>query len=394
MSPANTRKKNNQLLVNKLYQELCLIENDLDYYIQIFIDNLLLIEEEEFYEFKNLIVDSMQSCKQEAFNEADVIVTTLTGSSNMFIRNIKDKISLLIVDEASQATELTTLIPLTYDIPKAILIGDSKQLPPTVIHNDAKNNNYGRSLFERLQYNSPESVHLLDIQYRMHPMISTLSSKCFYENAIVNGENVKSKKWQKSWFKNPDFGPLVFYNVKGIINKDDSSLTNMKEANEVLNIIKNLLNAKPSLSINTSISVISPYRAQVFLIRKKLKLLHKDNLDRFSKYQKEIQENQEAIQLTDEGKELLKKINILENINVNTVDSFQGQESDIVILSCVRSGTRSLGFLTDKRRLNVSITRARFSLIIFGDSQTLSKDKYWKRIIDDIKKVNCFKTVS
>jgi len=94
------------------------------------------------------------------------------------------------------------------------------------------------------------------------------------------------------------------------------------------------------------------------------------------------------------NKNILKRFNILDNINVNTVDSYQGQESDIVILSCVRSNTRSLGFLRDKRRLNVSITRARFSLIIFGDSETLCKDKEWKKIIKEIKSMNRFKSVS
>ncbi|KAL6611061.1 AAA domain-containing protein, partial [Neocallimastix sp. 'constans'] len=295
---------------------------------------------------------------------ADVIVTTLVSSGNYYINEIKDQFSLLIVDEASQATELITLIPFCYDIPKAILIGDSKQLPPTVINSEITRHNFDRSFFLRLDSNSPNSVHLLNIQYRMHPMISRLSSKCFYSNKIVNGNNVVSKKWYKEWCRqNKDFGPLVFYDVKGFTNNSNASLNNVKEVSEIIDYIKKFIQSPEFINFNTEISIISPYHDNDIIEKK-------------------------------EKKNIIKRFNILDNIKVNTVDSYQGQESDIVILSCVRSRTTKLGFLQDKRRLNVSITRARYSLIIFGDSETLCKDKEWEKIINEIKMMKCYRTVS
>eukprot|EP00833_Pecoramyces_ruminatium_P017062 jgi/Orpsp1_1/1191094/evm.model.d7180000083464.1 len=404
----HTEKKNKKV-IDKIYEDICLLENELDSYIQIFIDNLLLIDEPDFKDYKDFIINSAIDCKQRVFNEADVIVTTLTSSSNEYINKIKNQFNLLIVDEASQATELITLIPFCYNIPKAVLIGDSKQLPPTVINSTVAEQNYDRSFFQRIESNSPNSVHLLNIQYRMHPMISKLSSQCFYSNAIVNGDNVTSKKWQKDWCEqNSDFGPLMFYDIKGFTNNNDGSLNNVKEANQILDFITDFLQSPEYVGFNSKISIISPYRAQVNLIKYKLKNYYRNALKKFNttidlEEFKKLNLNDKKLNLKldikdevngKQNKNILKRFNILDNINVNTVDSYQGQESDIVILSCVRSNTHSLGFLRDKRRLNVSITRARYTLIIFGDSDTLCKDKEWKKIINEIKKMKRFKSVS
>jgi superfamily I DNA and/or RNA helicase len=396
-------------VMDNVYEDICLLENDVDNYIQIFIDNLLLVDEPEFREYKDYMINTANECKKASFNEADVIVTTLVSSNNFYINNIKNKFSLLVVDEASQATELISLIPFCYNIPKAILIGDSKQLPPTVINNEIRTQNYDCSFFQRLEFNSPNSVHLLNIQYRMHPMISKLSSQCFYSNGIINGENVTSKKWEKDWYQNnSDFGPVMFYDVKGFSNNNNGSLNNSKEANHILDFITDFIQNPESIGYNSKISIISPYRAQVNLIKYKLKNYYRsilkkfDNvldLEEFKKLNLSEKKTNLKLDLKDKvngkkNKNILKRFNILDNINVNTVDSYQGQESDIVILSCVRSNTRSLGFLRDKRRLNVSITRARFSLIIFGDSETLCKDKEWKKIIKEIKSMNRFKSIN
>jgi len=389
-------QKSNRKIVNKLYQIICQQENELDEYIQNFIDYLLLIENDDFENlYKDYIIRSAKMCKQSVFEDADVIVTTLSSSNNEYFKKISHRFTLLIVDEASQASELTTLIPFCHNIPKAILIGDPKQLPPTILCEEAKNNKYGRSLFQRLQENSPDSVHLLNIQYRMHPSISKLSSRCFYSNEIINGENVKSSNWQKDWCRNSDFGPLMFYNVKGVTNRDDDSLTNVTEAYQILNFITQLLQLTPKINFGRRIAVISPYRSQVLLIRNKLRQYYREMLGQLKlDYNQEFDFSGEKIVLSNENKELIKRINILDYINVNTVDSFQGQESDIVLLSCVRSNTKSIGFLSDKRRLNVAITRARFTLIIFGNADTLCKDSNWRNIISEIKNDKRFKAVS
>jgi len=402
-------KNTNKRVIDKIYENICLMENDLDYLIQIFIDNVLLIDEPSFNEYKQYMINIANDCKQKAFDEADVIVTTLTSSSNKFIRKYKNQFSLLIVDEASQATELVTLIPFCYNIPKAVLIGDSNQLPPTINNEEILQYNYDRSLFQRLESNSPDSVHLLNIQYRMHPMISKLSSQCFYSDKIINSDIVQSKKWEKNWYKdNSEFGPLMFFNVKGSTNNDNASLNNMREANRIMDFLIDFLKSPETIHYNCRISIISPYRGQVNLIRYRVKDYYKKKLREFNsaidiEEFRKLNLNDKLKKLNLKGdddtskknnKNILKRFDILDNINVNTVDSYQGQESDIVILSCVRSNTRTLGFLKDKRRLNVSITRARYTLIIFGDSDTLCKDKEWKRIIDEIKKINRFKTIN
>jgi len=413
-------------IIDKLYENICLIENQLDNYIQIFIDNLLLIDDPTFKIYKEYIVINYKKFRQQVFEETDVVITTLTSSSNDFINSIKDQFSLLIVDEASQATELNTLIPFCYNIPKSILIGDSKQLPPTVVNHDLEDKGYNCSFFERLDTNSPNSVHLLNIQYRMNPLISRLSSHCFYSDSVIDGDNVRSKKWEKDWCKgNPEFGPLWFYDVNGPTNNHNASLNNVKEAGKIIKFIDNFLKHPEKIGYDTKISIISPYRAQVILIKEKLKHYYRSYFNSF-KIKTDIKEfksmnlsDKESIltsYINDEDddnndiensqknvensgkknkllKNVLKKFNVLENINVNTVDGYQGQESDIVILSCVRSNTHSLGFLIDKRRLNVSITRARYSLIIFGNSKTLQKDNEWNTIIKEIKKINCFKSI-
>ncbi|ORX42804.1 P-loop containing nucleoside triphosphate hydrolase protein [Piromyces finnis] len=388
----SSKAKNKKKIINKLYQRVCLLENELDQLIQMFIDYLLLIDDNAFEDYKDHIIATAKEYRMSIFEEADVIITTLSSSNSEYFKNIKNKFTLLVIDEASQASELTTLIPFCHNIPKAILIGDPNQLPPTILNSEAADNFYGKSLFQRLQENSPNSVHLLNIQYRMHPNISKLSSRCFYSNEIINGENVKSSNWNKPWCNNSNFGPLMFYDIKGVTNKSNNSLNNVTESNQILNFITQLLLMTPKLIYSYKISIISPYRAQVLLIRNRLRQYYKEMLDQLKlDHTNEFDFLGEKVVISDENKELLKKINILDFINVNTIDSFQGQESDIVLLSCVRSGTKSVGFLSDKRRLNVAITRARYSLIIFGDSETLCKDKYWNNIITEMKHDKCFK---
>ncbi|KAL6630334.1 AAA domain-containing protein, partial [Neocallimastix sp. 'constans'] len=299
--------------------------------------------------------------------EANVIVCTLCSSGNRCIENLG--FGFLIIDEACQATELTTLIPFTYNIPQIVLIGDPKQLPPTVKSGKLQKCNYGRSLFERIYKRSKSELTLLNVQYRMHPDISRLANKAFYDNKIFDGENVKSKEWIGEWCKNnKKFGPLVFYDVKGnTTQNNNSSISNEEEAQLVINCINELLHSYSNICFSKRISIITFYNAQVSLIKKKLREYYEDTF-----------------------KELLKKANIFKNIQVNTVDSYQGQENDIVILSTVRSDGK-IGFLRNANRVNVSLTRARNSLIIIGNVKTLCTNGHWNKIIKDILLNGSFK---
>ncbi|OUM62283.1 hypothetical protein PIROE2DRAFT_23845, partial [Piromyces sp. E2] len=300
---------------------------------------------------------------EEELINANVVVCTLCCSGNSYLNDLL--FNLLIIDEACQCTELTALIPFCYNINQSILIGDPKQLPPTIKCHKVEKCGYGKSLFERIQEGSPSTeVFLLDTQYRMHPDISILSSKCFYDRRIIDGPNVKSSQWIKEYTKdiNSKFGPVVFYDVKGTIsNGRGSSFCNEEEANQVVNCISELLQSYPDICFNKRISIISPYNIEI------------GSDERYGK--------------------LLKEVDLFNNINVSTVDGFQGQENDIIIISTVRTDGK-IGFLKDKRRLNVSISRSRYSLIIFGDSSTLRINEDWRKIINEITAMNRFKSVS
>jgi len=387
------------------------------------------IREEERINIKafRYITDDQENKYHQKWNleNSDVIISTLCSSGNDDIKRIHEnraKFSLLIIDEACQATELSTLIPFCYDIKKSIMIGDPQQLPPTVLNKKAKKCLYDLSFFKRLQIVSPNSIHLLNTQYRMHPNISKLSSKCFYFNKIKDGENVKSNKWIKKWHNDLRFQPVMFYDVKGLSDISSlcygSSLSNEKEANEVVNFIIQLLHNFPNICFNKRISIIATYRAQVNLIKEKLRQYYEKTLrNELDKSEKELSywkfynkyinlndlvkenDNDDNGNNNNDKKQNRRKLksllyddinNILDRITLNTVDGFQGQENDIVILSCVRSNTNTLGILRDERRLNVSITRSRHSLIIFGDSRTLTHDKNWRTIINEIKRMKCF----
>ena len=311
---------------------------------------------------------------------------------------------LLIIDEACQCTELTALIPFCYNIKQSILIGDPKQLPPTIKSYKVEKCGYGKSLFERIQEGSPSSeIYLLNTQYRMHPDISKLSSKCFYEGKIIDGPNVQSTNWIKKWIKSKDsnFGPVRFYNVKGFEQNYRGSFCNEEEVKQVVNFISDLLQTYPDICFHNKISIISPYSAQVYHIKRKLKEMYKKTLDSLWMYMKITNDKNykfynDVVEIgSDERyKKFLSDENIFDHISVSTVDSFQGQENDIVIISTVRSNGEKIGFLKDRRRLNVSISRSRYSLIIFGDSSTLITNNDWKNIITEIKNMGSFKYVN
>eukprot|EP00833_Pecoramyces_ruminatium_P002717 jgi/Orpsp1_1/1176749/evm.model.c7180000058858.1 len=336
---------------------------------------------------------------KEELITANVVVCTLCCSGNSFLNDLT--FDLLIVDEACQCTELTVLIPFCYNISQSILIGDPKQLPPTIKNHKIEKYDYGKSLFERIQEGSPSSeVYLLNTQYRMHPNISKLSSKCFYDGKIEDGPNVKSNKWIKEYTKdsNSPFGPVLFYHIKGTIsNGRNSSFCNEEEATQVVNCATELLQLYSKICFHKKISIISPYSAQVHLIKRKLKELYKNSLESLFQYMnitndKILKFYEEDIEIgSDERyRKLLNDEDIFNHISVSTVDGFQGQENDIVIISTVRTDGK-IGFLKDKRRLNVSISRSRYSLIIFGDYTTLAKNEDWEKITDLILDMGCLK---
>lgn len=254
-------------------------------------------------------------------DEADAVLCTLSASGQEMFPQLSQAFQTVIIDEAAQAVELSALIPLKYGAQRAVLVGDPQQLPPTVLSRHAIDLSYEQSLFERLR-NAGHYSHLLSIQYRMHPDISRFPSAFFYESRLQDGPGIAAAT-RREWHDSPEFRPYIFYNVAGREQTGPGhSLFNTTEAEAARALVDMLLSRYPRLNFSGRIGIISPYKKQVNEIKKKLR-------DRFGR-------------------------DVVNYLDVNSVDGFQGQEKDVIIFSCVRAGTeKGIGFLKDLRRLNV-----------------------------------------
>ncbi|CAM1502138.1 Fc.00g041220.m01.CDS01 [Cosmosporella sp. VM-42] len=291
--------------------------------------------------------------QQEILNSAQVLCATLSGSGHEMFRNLDVEFETVIIDEAAQCVELSALIPLKYGCFKCILVGDPKQLPPTVLSQSAARFGYDQSLFVRMQQNYPQYVHLLDMQYRMHPEISAFPSKEFYEGQLQDGQNMSQLR-QQPWHKSALLGPYRFFDVQGVQERGrkGQSLVNTRELEVALQLYERFSNEYRDCDLNGKIGIITPYKAQLFELRNRFKTRYGEAIT-----------------------------NIIE---FNTTDAFQGRECEIIIFSCVRaSSTGGIGFMTDIRRMNVGLTRAKSSLWILGDSRALVQGEFWKKLIED-----------
>ncbi|EJT70641.1 DNA-binding protein SMUBP-2 [Gaeumannomyces tritici R3-111a-1] len=295
--------------------------------------------------------------QQSILADAHVLCATLSGSGHDMFKTLQVEFETVIIDEAAQCVELSALIPLKYGASKCVLVGDPKQLPPTVLSQSAARYGYDQSLFVRMQQNHPTKVHLLDCQYRMHPEISLFPSKEFYEGRLADGDDM-AKLRQQPWHENPLLGPYRFFDVEGIQERGNrgQSLVNTNEVSVALQIFNRFSTDFSSRcgDLKGKIGIITPYKAQLHALRQRF-------LDRYG----------EAV---------------LEQIEFNTTDAFQGRECEIIIFSCVRaSPTGGIGFMTDIRRMNVGLTRARSSLWVLGDSRALKQGPFWAKLIEDAK---------
>ncbi|KAI1454093.1 SEN1 N terminal-domain-containing protein [Annulohypoxylon moriforme] len=293
--------------------------------------------------------------QQEILDSAQVLCATLSGSGHEMFKNLSVEFETVIIDEAAQCVELSALIPLKYGCSKCILVGDPKQLPPTVLSQSAARYGYDQSLFVRMQRNHPDDIHLLDTQYRMHPEISLFPSQEFYERRLLDGGDMRKLRHQ-SWHQSELLGPYRFFDVKGIQEKGrkGQSLVNLEELKVAMQLYEGLATDYPAIDWKGKIGIITPYKAQLFELR-----------DQFSRRYGE---------------------KIKEFIEFNTTDAFQGRECEIIIFSCVRaSPTGGIGFMTDIRRMNVGLTRAKSSLFILGDSRALVQGEFWNKLIEDAK---------
>lgn len=300
--------------------------------------------------------------KASVLKDAQIVCSTLSVAGSADLRLIGEaKFETVVIDEASQAIELSTLIPLQMGCCRLILVGDHKQLPATVFSKVAESHLYNRSLFERLHH-SGYPMCVLKRQMRMHPDIAKFPSQLFYGGEIEDAPNILDLVTKQAWYCFPVFGPLVFFDIEeGKESVSLQSKVNEEEASFVEVLIATLMHRFPTDSANRIVkrtAVVTPYSEQVRLISEKLRRL---------------------FGVTDPSKPC--------PIEVNTVDGFQGREKDIIIASTVRASEGSIGFLADIRRMNVMLTRARTNMWIVGHSSTLTKDPSspWAQLVRHIE---------
>ena len=298
---------------------------------------------------------SRRGVQQEILNGAHVICATLSGSGHEIFQGLNIEFETVIIDEAAQSIELSALIPLKYGCSKCILVGDPKQLPPTVLSREAARFQYEQSLFVRMQGNHPGDVHLLDTQYRMHPEISAFPSNAFYEARLLDGPGM-AKLRARPWHQNTIFGPYRFFDVQGHHQSAPRghSLINHAEIEIALKLFDRLVTDCKGYDFRGKVGVITPYKSQLRELRFRFSQRYGDS--------------------------------VFAGVEFNTTDAFQGRESEIIIFSCVRASfSKGIGFLSDIRRMNVGITRAKCSLWVLGNSQSLMQGEFWSRLIQDAK---------
>ena len=307
------------------------------------------------------------SIQQELFGEARVIACTLVGSANRLLDGMH--FSTLFIDEAAQALEAACWIAIRR-AGRVIFAGDHCQLPPTVKCYEALKGGLGRTLMERIASEKPECVTLLRTQYRMHEDIMRFSSDWFYNNQMVAAPEVRNRSildldLPMTWIETPAAPPSAPEGATIVATRESrgneapsgavrgASISNVSEAHLTLLALQayfELIGKERILQERIDVGIISPYRAQVQLLRQLLR--KNESLKPFRRF-----------------------------ITVNTVDGFQGQERDIIVISLVRSNDEGqIGFLRDLRRMNVAITRARMKVIILGDRHTLTRHPFYRKL--------------
>ncbi|XP_068501053.1 helicase SEN1 isoform X3 [Phaseolus vulgaris] len=323
--------------------------------------------------------------RKAILKEAEIVVTTLSGCGGDLYgvcseRMLNSKFGspsehtlfdAVVIDEAAQALEPATLIPLQLlksSGTKCIMVGDPKQLPATVLSNVASKFLYECSMFERLQ-KAGHPVIMLTEQYRMHPEICKFPSLHFYDNKLLNGSQMSNKS--APFHQISGLGPYVFYDIidgQEVRGKSSGvmSLCNEHEADAAVEVLKFFKKRYPAEFVGGRIGVITPYKSQLSLLRSRI-------LNAFG-----------PLSVAD--------------IEFNTVDGFQGREVDILLLSTVRAAhsgiiaseinSNSIGFVADVRRMNVALTRAKLSLWILGNARTLQTNQNWAALVKDAKERN------
>jgi len=282
-----------------------------------------------------------------------VFLATPVGTQNTLIAKMKFR--TVIFDEAAQCLEPLSWLAIE-KAHRVIFAGDDSQLGPTIKSNEASERGLKETLFSKFSKRQPQAHRMLEVQYRMHEKIMDFSNQYFYHGLLQAHSSVAQRTFSEKLAV--DEGPLVFIDTAGAgyeehQNESTKSTGNREEAKFLVEHLKTLAESTPDFK-NLSIGIITPYQEQLKTIS-----------DAIAK----------------------SKLNSFGNIEAGTVDSFQGQERDVIYISLVRSNVKhELGFLKEYRRMNVALTRAKQKLIVIGDSVTLGRDTFYKAWVANVAK--------
>jgi regulator of nonsense transcripts 1 len=295
--------------------------------------------------------------EREILHHADVICCTCVGAGDP--RLAKLRFRQVLIDEATQAIEAEALIPIAMGAKQLVMVGDQCQLGPVIMCKKASKAGLTTSLFERLIALGHRPIRL-EVQYRMHPCLSEFPSNAFYEGSLQNGATEAEKTLTGVDFPWPTpQRPMFFYISHGFeeISGSGTSYLNRTEAGFVEKIVTTMLKGG---IVPAQVGVITPY------------------------------EGQRAYVVSHMARVGSARAELYASVEVASVDSFQGREKDFIILSCVRSNEhQGIGFLSDPRRLNVALTRARYGVIVIGNPKILAKDPLWNSLLNHFKDREC-----
>ena len=322
------------------------------------------------------LFDEANRCREDAeslekyitydlFQQAQVIACTLVGSASFAVKGMK--FPIVFIDEAGQGLEAATWIAILR-AEKVVMAGDHCQLPPTIKSFEAAKEGLSVTLFEKVIQRQAESSKMLQTQYRMPELLMGFSSNYFYKNELVAAENTKTH------FLTEDEPILEFIDTAGAgfneqVEEESLSTFNLEEARFALSYLEKLfkrIGLAECKSNKWTIGVIAPYRAQVRRLN----------------------------ELVFETYEYPNVRSLAENLTIDSIDGFQGQERDSMLISLVRSNAAGeIGFLSDTRRMNVALTRAKRKLIVIGDSATLSTNAFYNAYLDYVEKHGAYRSV-
>ena len=290
-------------------------------------------------------IRKLRKLEKKLLTDCSVVCATNVGAANGILE--KMSFDTILMDEAAQATEPITLIPIVRaGVCRVILVGDHKQLPPTVLSKRAVSEGFSQSLFERLVAMQVQP-YVLSIQYRMHPTIAAYPSKAFYDGRIRTGIAAEYRQPPKGFqWPSTEF-PIAFCHVCGTEERRGNSYVNLAEGLKVESVLQALL--QPGDLQQHDIGIISPYTSQVLNIKQRVQAITKGRRDG--------------------------------PVEVASIDGFQGREKEVIIVSTTRANKEgNLGFVKDFRRMNVTLTRAKRGIVVVGHGATLRSDtKGWGR---------------